>query len=310
MDLNELLVFAGVVRAGSFTRAGKALGLPTSTISRKVAALERRLGAMLIQRTTRKMSLTESGKVYLNHCLRALDEAEAAEHAVVQLNQAPRGLLRVVAPMNLGRLLGPVIADYLISYPEVELDIVCTDRTVNLVEERFALAIRLGTMEDSSLVARSLFGVPSFLVASPYYLARYGRPRKPEELSEHRCMAFGSGPYFKAIELTKIRKLVRVPVKSPLKANDFDALRAAVLGGVGIGLLPSWRCLEDLAAKRLERVLPDWTPPIVAMHIVSAGGRVTAPAARAFVDHLIEKLPRDEAMFPLDPSGRIGSGAV
>jgi len=300
MDLNELLVFAHVAQAGSFTRASASLAMPKSTVSRKVAALERRLGARLIQRTTRHMTLTEAGRAYFSHCQRVLLEADAAERAVGHLQRSPRGLLRVAAPANLGLLLGPLVAAYLRTYPEVELALVCSNRNVDLIEDGFDLAIQLGPIADSSLVARSLFGVPSMLVASPDYRERRGVPARPEDLPAHPCLAIGSGPFYRSLHLTRGSRVVRVPIKGPLKVNDFDILREAALGGLGIALLPSWRCADDLASGRLEQLLGQWVAPVVPMHVVHHGARAIAPHARAFVDLLTARLPQHPAMVPVE----------
>ena len=155
MDLNEMLVFARVVQAGSFTAAAAALGMPKSTVSRKVSDLEERLHSRLLQRTTRKLSLTDVGRTYYDYCARIVGEVEDAERAVSTLQETPRGLLRVTAPINVA-FLGPIVSDYLKRYPEVRLDLFCTGRTVDLVEERFDLGIRAGALADSTLIARRL----------------------------------------------------------------------------------------------------------------------------------------------------------
>src|SRR5712692_10384996 len=193
MDLNELLVFARVVQAGSFTGAAAKLGMPKSTVSRKVSDLEERLKSRLLQRTTRQLSLTDAGRTYYEYCARIVGEIEDAERAVSRLQERPRGLLRVTAPVNVA-FLGPIVADYLERYPEVRLDLFCTAREVDLVEERFDLGIRVGTLADSTLIARSLGSVRWFLVATPAYLKRRGRPRSPDDLKKHDYLFFGAGP--------------------------------------------------------------------------------------------------------------------
>src|SRR6266850_380335 len=176
MDLNEMLVFARIVQAGSFTAAAAALGMPKSTVSRKLSELEERLKARLLQRTTRKLSLTDVGRTYYDYCVRIVGEIEDAERAVSSLQETPRGLLRVTAPINVA-FLGPIVSDFLKRYPEVRLELFCTGRAVDLVEERFDLGIRAGVLADSTLIARSLGSVRWFLVASPAYVEKRGRPR-------------------------------------------------------------------------------------------------------------------------------------
>ena len=192
MDLNEIVVFARVVQSGSFTTAAAQLGMPKSTVSRKVSELEERLNARLLQRTTRKLSLTDVGRTYYDYCARIVGEVEDAERAVSSLQGTPRGPLRVTTGTNVA-FLGPFISDYLKRYPEVRLEVFCTARSVDLVEERFDVGIRAGTLADSTLVARSLGRVQWFLVATPTYLKKRGRLRSPEDLNKHDCLFFGSG---------------------------------------------------------------------------------------------------------------------
>src|SRR5215470_379347 len=175
MDLNEILVFTRVVQAGSFIAASRALGIPKSTISRKVALLEERLETRLLQRTSRKLSLTDAGRIFYDHSARIAGELEIAERAVTSLKQTPRGLLRITAGPN-ATYLSPIIRDYLKRYPEVRIELFTTTRTVDLVEERFDLGVRAGRLPDSSLIAKSLGEVAWFLAATPSYLNRRGRP--------------------------------------------------------------------------------------------------------------------------------------
>src|SRR5260370_10849152 len=174
MDLNDTTVFARVVQDGSFTTGAAELGMPKSTVSRKVSEVEERLKARLLQRTTRKLSLTDVGRTYYDYCARIVGEIEDAERAVSSLQEAPRGLLRVTAPVNVA-FLGTIVSDYLKRYPEVRLDLFCTGRAVDLVEERFDLGIRAGTLADSTLIARTLGSVRWFLVATSASLKRRGR---------------------------------------------------------------------------------------------------------------------------------------
>src|SRR5215470_13007692 len=181
MDLNEIAVFTRVVQAGSFTAAAKVLGMPKSTVSRKVSDLEERLNARLLQRTTRKLSLTDAGRTYFDYGVRIVNEIEAAESAVGSLQHKPRGLLRVTAGLN-AAWLGDIVADFMKRNPEVQIELLCTGRYVDLVEERFDLGIRVGALADSSLIARSLASVSWFLVATAGYLKKRRRPRAPDDL--------------------------------------------------------------------------------------------------------------------------------
>jgi DNA-binding transcriptional LysR family regulator len=285
MDLNEMLVFARVVRGGSFTAAAAALGMPKSTVSRKVSALEERLQSRLLQRTTRKLSLTDVGRTYYDYCARIVGEIEDAERAVSTLQETPRGLLRVTAPINVA-FLGPIVSDYLKRYPEVRLDLFCTGRTVDLVEERFDLGIRGGALADSTLIARRLGSAKWLLVATPGYLKRRGRPRSPDDLRKHDCLLFGAGPDSGALRLENGDRSVQVALSPRLTVTDIDVVYAVATAGLGIAVLPAFRCVEDLRARRLTRVLADWNVPSTSLHVVYPSTRHISPKVKSFIDHL------------------------
>ena len=289
MDLNEILVFARVVQAGSFTSAAAELGMPKSTVSRKVSDLEERLKSRLLQRTTRKLSLTDVGRTYYDYCARIVGEIEDGERAVSRLQESPRGLLRVTAPVNVA-FLGPIVSDYLKRYPEVRLDLLCTGRAVDLVEERFDVAIRAGTLADSTLIARSLGSARWFLVATPAYLKRRGRPRSPDDLKKHDCLLFGAGIDNAGVRLENADTSVQVAVSARLMVTDMDVLHAVAAAGLGIALLPASVCAEDLRARRLERVLPDWNAPSTPVHVVYPSTRHLSPKVKTFVEHLHERM--------------------
>jgi DNA-binding transcriptional LysR family regulator len=289
VDLNEMLVFARVVQAGSFTAAAAAFGMPKSTVSRKVTELEARLKARLLNRTTRKLSLTDAGRTYYDYCARIASEIEDAERAVSNLQEAPRGVLRVTTGSN-AAYLGPIISDYLKRYPEVRIELFCTGRTVDLIEERFDLAIRAGPLIDSTLIARSLGSVRWFLVAAPAYLKKRGRPRSLDDLKEHDCIVFGTVPNGAGFRLDSGGKSVSVAVSSRLLVNDFDVVHAAAAAGLGLALLPAFQCLEEIRAKRLERVLRDWDAPSTPVHVVYPSTRHLSPKVKSFVDHLHERM--------------------
>jgi DNA-binding transcriptional LysR family regulator len=289
MDLNEILVFARVVQAGSFTAAAAELGMPKSTVSRKVSDLEERLKSRLLQRTTRKLSLTDAGRTYYDYCARIVGEIEDGERAVSRLQESPRGLLRVTAPINVA-FLGPIVSDYLKRYPEVRLDLFCTARAVDLVEERFDLGIRAGTLADSTLIARSLGSARWFLVAAPAYLKTRGRPRSPDDLKKHDCLLFGAGIDNAGVRLEKADTSVQVALSARLMVTDMDVLHAVAAAGRGIALLPASRCAEDLRARRLERVLADWNAPSTPVHVVYPSTRHMSPKVKTFVEHLHERM--------------------
>jgi DNA-binding transcriptional LysR family regulator len=289
MDLNEMVVFARVVQAGSFTAAAAVLGMPKSTVSRKVSGLEDRLDARLLQRTTRKLSLTDVGRTYYEYCARIAGEVEDAERAVSSLSGTPRGLLRVTAGLN-AAWLGDIVSSFLKRYPEVQVELFCTGRSVDLVEERFDVGIRAGALADSTLIARSLGRVSWFFVATPAYLKKRGRPKSPEGLKDHDCLLFGAGSTTVTLRLEQAEVSSQVAVPARLLVSDMDVLHSAASAGLGIALVPAFRCVEDLRARRLDRVLRDWNAPSTPVHAVYPSTRHLSPKVKSFVDHLQERM--------------------
>jgi len=235
------------------------------------------------------LSLTDVGRTYYDYCARIADEIQDAERAVSSLQETPRGLLRVTTGTN-AAWLGPIVSDFLKRYPEVQLELFCTGRTVDLVEERFDLGIRAGTLADSTLIARSLGAAKWLLVASPQYLKRRGRPRAPEDLKKHDCMSFGAGQSGTVLRLDGGDRSVQINLSLRMLVSDFDVLYEATAAGRGIALLPAFRCVEDLRARRLERVLRDWSAPPTPMHVVYPSTRHVSPKVKSFIDHLHERM--------------------
>jgi DNA-binding transcriptional LysR family regulator len=289
MDLNEIAVFTRVVRAGSFTAAAKELGMPKSTVSRKVSDLEARLNARLLQRTTRKLSLTDAGRTYFDYGVRIVNEIEAAESAVGSLQDKPRGLLRVTIGPNSQWLAG-ILADFMKRNPEVQLEVLSTGRTVDLIEERFDVAIRAGALADSSLVARKLGTATWFLVATPAYLKKKRRPRAPDDLKDHDCLLFGAGTPEVTLRLESGEQTREVAVSARLLVSDFDILYAAAIAGLGIAVLPAFRCVEELRDHRLECVLREWAPPAIPVHIVYPTARHVSAKVKSFVEYVQQRM--------------------
>ncbi len=289
MDINEMLVFAQVVQTGSFTTAAAKLGMPKSTVSRKVSELEERLKTRLLQRTTRKLSLTDAGRTYYDYCARIATEVEEADRALSRLQKTPRGVLRVTAPVNF-EYFGPIIGDFLKRYPEIRLELLCTGRTVDLVEEGFDVAIRAGTLADSTLIARSLGSSPWHLVATPGYLKRRGRPQSPEDLKKHDVLFFGNGRNPVDLRLQNGDVSVQVALIARMIVNDMRILHAVAAAGLGIALLPAMLSVNDLRTGRLKRVLPDWSPPSTPVHVVYPSSRHLSPLVKSFVEHLQERM--------------------
>ncbi len=289
MDLNEVLVFARVVRAGSFTAAARELRMPKSTVSRKVTELEERLSARLLQRTTRKLNLTDAGRIYYEYAARIASEVEDAERAVADLQETPRGLLRVTTPIG-AAWLGPIVSDFLARYRKVELDVFCTGRTVDLVEEGFDLGIRAGTLADSTLIARSLGTSKWFAAATPQYLKKRGRPRAPDDLKKHDCLLFGVAPSGLNAHFARASEQAHVALSPRMLVSDFDVLYSAVIKGLGIAILPAFRCVEALRAGLLEPVLRDWIVPETPVSIVYPSTRHLSPKVKTFIDFLLERM--------------------
>jgi DNA-binding transcriptional LysR family regulator len=293
MDLNEILVFTRVVQAGSFTAAARTLRMPKSTVSRKVSALEERIGARLLQRTTRKLGLTDAGRLYFEHAARIVAEVDEADRAVGQMQATPRGLLRVTAPLSFA-MLGPIVADFLKRHPDVQLDLICTDRRLDLVEDGIDLAIRAGPLDDSSLIARSLGSIKRVLVATPAYLRRRGTPRAPADLANHACISFAAGQSPSVWKLHAGDRAIEVRISPRFAVNDLDIMRDATLAGIGIAWIAEFACAEDLRAGRLRRVLTDWCSVETPVHVIYPTARHLSPKVVAFVDLLREqfKLPK------------------
>ena len=290
MDLNEILIFARVARAGSFTKAARDLELPKSTVSRKVSQLEARLGVRLLHRTTRNLTLTDAGVEYYRSCSRVVADLTNAELAVTQLQASPRGTLRITAPVEFGAgFLGPLVVELLERHEDLRVDLVLTDRVIDLVAEGFDAAIRAGPLKDSTLVARKLGTVRRVICASPDYFARKGVPRTPDDLRHHDCIIFHAGHEGTIWRLGGPKKVVDVLISGPVVVNNFDLVHEIALAGVGIACLPTFRCAQDLKAGRLQTVLDDWTTEKIFLSVVYPSARYISPKVRALLNILKER---------------------
>lgn len=289
-DLNDMLYFAEVAERGGFAAAGRALGVPKSRLSRRVAELEVRLGARLLQRTTRKLSLTQIGEIYLRHCSAMRDEALAAAEAVAHMQVQPRGTLRIACPVTLAQSsLGYLIPRYLALYPQVKLDMQVTNRVVDLVEEGIDIALRVRpTLDDSgSLVIKQLGATSAFLLASPEQLRRQGAPATPEELMQLDTVAMSSTDGRSALLLQGPQGQEFVFHHQPrYVADDLQTLKLAMLAGTGIGFLPENLSQAEIQAQLFVHVLPGWTIKPGMAHAVFPSRRGQVPAVRSFLDFL------------------------
>ena len=283
VDLDGIQIFVKVLQAGSFSQAAKLLGMPNSTVSAKVSALEKRLGVTLLQRTTRRLRATEAGENYFQQCVRALEQLQVAESELTSSQQEPRGVLKVTAPVDIGHsLLATLVRAFLNKYSKMEVDLVITNRVLDLVAEGIDLAFRAGTLADSRLIARR-FAVGHFgFWASSSFLQMRGAPSHPKDLMPQDCLRFG---LFKrnGLELTNGKENARIVPAGRLRADDFETLKAFALVGDGVAYMPSFLCAEEAKENRLQRVLPDWRGDAVTFSLVYPAQRFVSPKVRAFI---------------------------
>ncbi len=288
--LDDMLAFIKVVDTKSFTAAADRLNLSKSVVSRRIGELENRLGARLLNRTTRKLSLTEVGQAYYERCSRILADLEEAEQAVADLHAAPRGRLRVNAPVSFGvRHLAPAVAEFLNRYPLIEVDLELNDRFVDLVDEGYDLAIRIGRLRDSSLIARRLAPARAVVCASPAYLERHGTPQTPEDLSNHRCLIYTNLPTPEIWHFKVDGEVRGVRVSGPMRGNNGDLLRDAAIAGVGIVLSPTFLCGDALSSGALRAFLSDCMIAEASVNAVYPQNRHLSPKVRVFVDFLVQR---------------------
>ena len=289
-DLNDMLLFAEVAERGSFTAASEALGIPKSRVSRRVAALEAQLGVRLLQRSTRRLALTEVGQDYLQHVLAMREAAQSAQLAVAQVKAEPAGTVRITCPVHPAQaLVGPMLTQFLLANPKVHVDMEVTNRAVDLLAEGVDVALRVRSeLSDSGqLVVKRLGQTSSWVVASPAQLARQGVPQRPEDL--HNMDVLGlSGP--KGLARFALHgpqgELADVRVRARYIVDDFDCLLNACAAGLGLCAIPDYLCQPGLASGQLQRVLPDWQLSPGIFHAVFPSRRGMVPAVRALLDHL------------------------
>jgi DNA-binding transcriptional LysR family regulator len=295
MDWNEVAVFARVVEAGSFTKAAAALGVPKSTVSRRVSRLEQTLGVRLLQRTTRKLSLTDAGADYYDRVSRAFAWLEEASLQAQDQEGAPRGTLRVTAPPDLADLLGETLFHFHRTYPDIRVDLALTGRLVDLVGEGFDVAVRGGKLRDSSLVAKKIGEMSAFPVASPSYLAGRIAPKIPADLEHHAIVLFRpkDGQTEWQLEHPASGRRSRVTLSGALSSDDYSFIRAATVAGAGIGLLPYYHASKALDDGSLVRVLPGWEQRGASLYLVSPSGRHVPRKVQVFKEFVAERvMPR------------------
>lgn len=292
---NELAVFAHVVRAGGFSAAADDLGLAKATVSEHVRRLEQKLGVRLLQRSTRSLSLTEAGAACFRHSERLVDEGEAATRAAVALHTKPAGLLRVTAPATFGAMhVAPAIAALLAKNQGLDVELSLATAAVDLVKGKFDLAVRIGPLAPSRLVARRIATVEQVVVAAPAYLERRGAPKSPDDLAEHDALQFtplGWGDEWR-LGGPGTRSERRVPVRTRFASDSGEALVAAACAGVGLGLLPNWMVYREVRSGELVRVLPGWARGNVPVHALHASAGRAPAKVRLCIDALARHFGR------------------
>jgi DNA-binding transcriptional LysR family regulator len=285
VDLELMGLFATVVEQGSFTRAAELLGMPKSSVSQKISRLEAQLGVRLLQRTTRKLSLTPQGELYVEHCQGLLALARSANLAMARLRSAPAGRVRITAPEATGTLLlGKILAEFRALYPEVVLELTLSDEQEDLVGEGYDLALRAAPLKDSSLICRRIGQVARHLVAAPAYLAAHGMPQQLSELGRYACLVHSAMPVWPLQE-------GGWRPQGACVSNSLLALREMAIHDGGIALLPHHVCAGDLAAGRLQKVLPDQPIPANPFYLIYPSREHLAPALRTLMDFVAERLP-------------------
>lgn len=285
VSFDRMAVFVAVAEAGSFTGAADKLGMAKSALSQSVSRLERELGAQLLQRSTRKLAITEAGRAFLEDCRKLLAQAEEAVERARTVKARPSGLLRLTTAADSATMVAPLIAEYAERYPEMRVEYVPTDQRVDLIADRFDLGLRTGAMSDSRLRAVKLkqFELPT--VASPAYLERHGTPRRPEDLTDHQSIAFTARDTpWSATWRSRSGRSISVRLKGALSVSTAAGAKSLVLAGAGVSTFPDFMVSEDVAAGRLVRLLPGYKLPSIYLYAVWAG-RMEPPAkTRAFIE--------------------------
>ncbi|HEX9051227.1 MAG TPA: LysR substrate-binding domain-containing protein [Anaeromyxobacter sp.] len=292
MNLNRIGVFVRVVEAGSFTGAATALGVRKSSVSRSVSALEGALGIRLLQRTTRRLALTDAGRAYYERARDALAGLEEAGHAVSALGAEPRGPVRFTAPVDLAGDLAPIVSTFLRAHPAVRVEALLTARYVDLVKEGFDLAVRAGPLTDSSLLARRIGQTEQGLFAAPAYLDAAGRPRRLADLASHECVLYRAGGPTATWRLAGPRGDDEVTVRGRADSDEFAFVRAMLVAGYGIGLAPVHLFAPLVESGALERVLPRHARRSAPVHLVWPSRRFEPAAVSLFREALADALPR------------------
>lgn len=284
MNLEGIDIFVKVIQTGSFTKAAQALKRPVTTVSDKVAQLEKRLGVTLIHRTTRQLKLTQVGESYYEKCLRALAEFEEAEQQLQVLKSEPQGRLRVTTSIDVGHSVMPQLAKrFLLKYPNVKLDLIVTNRRVDLVAEGIDLAIRIGKLTDSTYRARKFLEASASFWATPEIIKKHGMPQTPKQLEKMPTVGFALQKN-QSVEMTRNKEKIKIHLQSRIQVDDMETLKQMALESIGIGLLPNFICEKEEDSGRLIRLLPEWTWNKIPLSFVYPDQKFVSPNVKAFID--------------------------
>ena len=291
-QLAAMATFVRVVDTGSLSGAARSLPSSLTSVSRQISALEERFGTRLLLRTTRRLALTDDGRILYDRAKSILGELKDVELTLSSGRQEPSGRIRISAPTLMGRLLiAPLLPEFLRRHQSVSVELLLVDRAVDMLEEDIHASLRVGHLPDSQLVARKLADIQMIVCASPDYVKRFGLPQSPADLSRHDCLVFSDAPGIGEWRFKQNRKAeCKIRISGRLWVNSLDALVAAAKQGAGIVRVPSWQVAAELAAGRLRRILVDHEPPPVPLHLLFQPSRLASPKIRVFVDYLVEQM--------------------
>ncbi|MBL4906760.1 MAG: LysR family transcriptional regulator [Sneathiella sp.] len=291
IDLNDMRLFAKVAELKGISPAARALDIPKSRVSRRITALESSMGVRLLERTTRAVQLTEMGDIFFQHCKRIVEESETALESVHQLMEIPRGLLRVSVSFAVGQyLIAPHLGDFLKLYPEIQVQMDLNNRRVDLITEAYDLVVRVGDLEDSSLMSRKIGHARAHLCASPDYIKAHGQPSSPNQLSAHKKLVMSNSNNTTQWLLENTAGILKSVDVEPIGSmNDFTALRTLIENDAGIAIMPEYVSRDAIANKRLVRVLPDWRSTLVSYYILYPSRKGLTKKSEAFIEFFKRK---------------------